>query len=104
MARYVRYAFSAVILALLVVGPWVYARNRQARLRNFHEVKPGVLYRSGQLSLGGLQRVLHDYGIKTVVTLRDAYRPGEPPPDRAEEALCQKLEINHVRIPARPWE
>src|SRR5690348_7610165 len=101
MVRYVRFLFSAVILALLVLGPWVYARNRQARLRNFHEVERNVLYRSGQLSLGGFQRVLHDYGIKTVVTLRDAYRPGDPPPDRAEEELCKKLEITHVRIPPR---
>lgn len=104
MARYARFGFSFVIVGLLVFGPWVYARARQARLRNFHEVQAGVLYRSGQMSLGGFQRVLHDHGIKTVVTLRDAARPGEPPPDLVEEELCKKLEINHFRIPSRAWE
>src|SRR5262245_10600426 len=104
MARYVRVGLVAFVIGLLVIGPIAYARAKQARVRNFREVQAGVLYRSGQMSLGGFQQVLHDYGIKTVVTLRDAAHPGDAPPDQAEEELCRKLEINHIRITPRAWE
>src|SRR5205807_324336 len=85
-------------------GPLAYARHRHNHLRNFHIVREGVLYRSGQISVEGLQRLVHDYQIKTVITLRDAQRPGDPPPDLAEEEWCRKEEILHVRIPPRAWE
>jgi tyrosine-protein phosphatase SIW14 len=62
-----------------------------------------VLYRSGQTSLAGLKRLIHDYGIRTVVTLRDAHVPGRPPPDQAEEDYCRKEDIRYVRIPPRNW-
>ena len=55
------------------------------------------------MSLTGLQRVIHDYGIKTVVSLRDAEYPNDPPPDQAEEDYCRMEEINFVRIPPRKW-
>src|SRR5439155_22624086 len=64
----------------------------------------GVLYRSGQLSLSGLQRVLYDYRIKTVVTLRYCKQPGDPPPDLTEEEYCIKEEINYFRLPQLIWE
>ena len=71
MPRPLSYVFASLIVALLIGGPVAYAYFQQGQLRNFHEVKEGVLYRSGQLPLSGLKRVLHDYGIKTVVTLRE---------------------------------
>ena len=67
-------------------------------------VKDGVLYRSGQMSLGGLKRVIHDYGIKTIITLRDATHPGDGPPDLDEEKYCKAEELNYVRISPRSWE
>src|SRR5262249_25127443 len=69
MPRYLPYLFSAVILALLVAGPLIYARQKHAHLRKLQVVHDGVLYRSGQLSPAGLKRVAHDYRIRTVVTL-----------------------------------
>jgi tyrosine-protein phosphatase SIW14 len=103
MPRPLPYVFAALILALLVGGPASYAYYQQGQFRNFHEVRPGVLYRSGQLPLSGLKRILHDYGIKTVVTLRDADVPGHTPPDAAEEEYCRKAELNYVRITPRNW-
>jgi protein tyrosine/serine phosphatase len=103
MPRPFAYAFSVLIVALLVGGPLCYSHFQQGQFRNFHEVKQGVLYRSGQLPLTGLKRILHDYGIKTVVTLRDAIVPGQTPPDAAEEAYCKKMELNYVRITPRNW-
>ncbi len=37
---------------------------------NFHVVKPGQAYRSGQLAPEQFQKVIADYGIRTVVNLR----------------------------------
>lgn len=95
--------FSLAILALLVGGPYWYWLKRDADLRNFRVVQDRVLYRSGQLSAAGLKRVLHDYGIKTVITLRDAAQPGQLPPDWKEEEYCRKQELNYVRLPPREW-
>ena len=104
MARTFPWLMGTLVAAVLVGLPWGYETYRQKHYRNFRTVTPGVLYRSGQMTLAGLDRVVHDYGIRTVVTLRDADMPGDPPPDRAEEAFCRKLAIKHVRIPPRRWE
>jgi tyrosine-protein phosphatase SIW14 len=104
MPRLLQYSFAAFILVLLIGGPLAYAHHQHNRLRNFHVVRDGVLYRSGQLSLEGLQRVVHDYRIKTVVTLRYAQRPGDRPPDLAEEEYCKTEEINHFRLVQKEWE
>jgi tyrosine-protein phosphatase SIW14 len=95
--------FSLLILAILIAGPIWYWKQRDAHLRNFRVVEDKVLYRSGQLSLKGLKRVIHDHGIKTVITLRDAAQPGERPPDWKEEEFCRMQELNYVRLPPREW-
>jgi len=104
MPRWLQYTLAALIALLLVGAPLAYGRYRHNRLRNFHIVREGVLYRSGQLSQDGLARVLHDYGIRTVVTLRSGKLPGDPPPDLAEEEYCYKEEINYFRLPQQLWE
>ena len=43
-------------LALLVAGPVALAHHRQNQTRNFRIVRAGILYRSGQTSLAGLER------------------------------------------------
>jgi tyrosine-protein phosphatase SIW14 len=103
MPRFLSSLFSLVIAGLLVVGPYAYWRHDLATVRNFHVVQEGVLYRSGQMSLDGLKRALHDYGIRTVITLRDATHPGDGPPDLLEEKFCKGADLNYVRIPPRPW-
>lgn len=103
MPRPLRWLFGMLILAVLVGGPLAYYSYRYRNFRNFHVVTPGVLYRSGQLSQQGLEQVLHDYEIKTIVTLRDAPIPGNPPPDRAEEEYCRKMGIKHVRLAPQSW-
>jgi protein tyrosine/serine phosphatase len=103
MPRWLQWTFAAFVAALLVGGPMAYARHRHTQLRNFHVVREGVLYRSAQLSLDGLQRVIYDYRIKTVVTLRFAYRDDDLPPDLEEQEYCLKEGYNHFRLPVRPW-
>jgi tyrosine-protein phosphatase SIW14 len=104
MARVLSWLMGALVATVLVGLPWGYETYRQRHFRNLRTVKPEVLYRSGQMSLAGLQRVVHDYGIRTVVTLRDAELPGDRPPDWAEEEFCKKMAIRHVRITPRHWE
>jgi tyrosine-protein phosphatase SIW14 len=96
--------FGLFIVALLVAGPWGYWAYRNSLLRNFRVVREGVLYRSGQLGIPGLRHVIQEYGIRTVVTLRDSRKhPDEPPPDSAEEQYCADHFINYYRLPPISW-
>jgi protein tyrosine/serine phosphatase len=84
----------------LIVGPVVYAFHEDKQMRNFRIVREGVLYRSAQMTLPGFQRVVHDHGIRCVVSLRDADRPD----DLAEETYCRKQEITFYRLPPKSWD
>ena len=103
MPRLCRFLLGLSIASLITAGPIGYAYYRQANLRNFHAVREGVLYRSGQMSIAGLKSVVHDFGIKTVVSLRDAVYVNDPPPDLAEENYCLAEAIKYVRISPRSW-
>ncbi len=103
MRRLLPFLFGTFLAVLLIAGPLVYASFRRDQIRNLHVVSEGVLYRSGQMRLAGLKRVICDYGIKTVITLRDTYIPGNPPPDLAEEKFCRAEELNYYRLPPRTW-
>ena len=98
-----RIAFSLVLLGVIVGGPLAYVQYRREHVRNFHVVEEGVLYRSGQLSLDGLKAVIHEHGIKTVLTLRFPKDTGTPPPDLEEEEFCKLAHINHFRIASLEW-
>lgn len=102
-SRLLRATLCLLILVLLVAGPTGYYLYRTALLRNFHVVREGVLYRSGQLSREGLQHILHEYGIRTVISLREARETGAPPPDQAEEAYCREHFIRYYRLPPGAW-
>ncbi|MDB5309641.1 MAG: Tyrosine phosphatase family protein [Gemmataceae bacterium] len=103
MKRTWRKFLGAVVVALVVAVPLLYSAHRQTHLRNFRVVEDGVLYRSGQLSPAGFERVLHDYQIKTVVTLRTVRQSGAPYPDEWEKTTCAARGLNHVRIIPRVW-
>ncbi len=99
MPRYLNIAFGCLVALVLVGGPLGYYSYHNHCFRNFRVVEEGVLYRSAQLNLTGLQRIIHDYGIKTVISLRD----GEKANDIDEEHyLTTQTEIKFVRIPPRP--
>src|SRR4051794_2118372 len=102
--RHVPYVYGGLIAAMIFFVPLWDWRHAQTDTRNFRVVRPDVLYRSGQMTLTGLQKVVHDYGIKTVVTLRDTADEEGEPPDLAEERYCKAQEFNHVRIPPRSWD
>jgi protein tyrosine/serine phosphatase len=103
MLRSLQTLSGILVTALLIWAPLAYALHVEHEFRNFRVVREGVLYRSGQLTLDGLKRIVNDYGIRTVVTLRDSHMPGEPPPDLDDEEYCRDQEITYVRIPPAHW-
>ena len=103
MAQVVRLGLVLTIATVLFGGPILYSQYRQAEVRGFRAVREGVLYRSGQMSLSGLKRILREYGIKTVISLRDAVHPGQTPPDWREEQYCKAEEITYHRITPERW-
>jgi protein tyrosine/serine phosphatase len=102
MVRATRFFLGLLVVAVIVGLPVGYAAYRNANFRNFSVVKPGVLYRSGQMSVAGLDRIVHDHGIRTVITLRDAEVEGDRPPDWREEKYCQEKDIKYIRIRPQP--
>jgi hypothetical protein len=65
MARWLRVALGTLIVLAVIAAPVGLALHQQAQMRNFRVVRPGVLYRSGQMTLKGLERVVNDYHIRT---------------------------------------
>ncbi len=97
-----------VVLGLTAAGmvaatPLVYSSYRANHLRNIRVVEEGILYRSGQLAPDGLERIVVERGIKTVVTLRTSRVLGKLPPDTWEEEFCVGRGMNHFRIVPRVW-
>jgi protein tyrosine/serine phosphatase len=101
--RIVRIFLGLAIVAIIVAGPYYFYQFRKAQFRNFHVVKEGVLYRSGQMTQDGFQRMVYDHSIKTVISLRFASNPKDAPPDVFEEGLSRSMGMNHFRIPYRSW-
>jgi protein tyrosine/serine phosphatase len=105
MSRMLTVLLGVAVVLVLILGPVVFAvHERQHNLRNFRVVREGVLYRCSQPSESALRRLVHDYGIRTVISLRDARGPGQPLPEPWEEPFCRQAEINFVRLPPRHWE
>ncbi len=102
MVGMVRMLLVGLLAAFLIAAPSLYYRAQEARYRNLRVVTPGVLYRSGQLTPGGLRQVLHDYGIRTVVSLRenDSDRTGAL---KWEETYCLDNDVAYVRVPPGRW-
>jgi protein tyrosine/serine phosphatase len=103
MSRINRIFLGSLIAILLTVGPVAYWQYRQPFHRNLRVVQDGVLYRSGQLSLAGLDWAIRDYGIKTVITLRDSSSPKETAPDSDEYEFCLGRGVAYYRIAPRSW-
>jgi tyrosine-protein phosphatase SIW14 len=94
---------GGLAMAVFIVGaPLLYRLVEEREFRNFRTVRNGVLYRSGQLSLDGFERICHDYGIRAVISLRPAL-PGQRPPDWDEEQFCMDKDIYHFRLPPKHW-
>lgn len=76
-----------------------YAWNQQRNYKHLYAVKTGVLYRSGQLTRKGLERVLYEKNICTVINLcSNGQSKNKKQPDWEEE-LCFKNFVYYLSIP-----
>ncbi|MCX7665233.1 MAG: tyrosine-protein phosphatase [Gemmataceae bacterium] len=98
MRSIVRFLFAGLLVLAIPSVPILYATQQERHFKNFRIVESGVLYRSGQLTPEGLKRVIHDHGIKTVISLRFRPHPNGQIPDQWEEDLCNGIGIRHIRI------
>jgi len=103
MPRLLEWLCGLGIALLIAIAPPWYHMYVNRTYRNFSTVRPDVLYRSGQMSRDGLERIIHDYGIRCVITLRDTDVPGQLPPDWEEEEYCRKEELYYYRLSPKCW-
>ncbi len=104
MANLLRW-FLATLAVLVAVGPPFAAfRYQYAHAKRFHEVSPGRLYRSGQMTAGGFREAIDRYGIKTVINLQHE-EPDPLLPDHwlgrgklRESELCRQLGVKYVLL------
>jgi tyrosine-protein phosphatase SIW14 len=104
MVRSLQTLIGLAAVVVLIAAPIAFSARQVRETRNFRVVREGVLYRSAQMPVDGLKRVIHDYGIRTIVTLRDSHDPGLTPPDLAEEKYCAEQAIDYLRLPPLAWE
>jgi tyrosine-protein phosphatase SIW14 len=103
MATRRQVVLGACAAAMVVATPFVYSEHRKGTIRNLRVVEEGVLYRSGQLSPDGLEQIIRERGIKSVISLRAARDDSDPHPDAWEEQFCESRGLNHYRIVPRVW-
>lgn len=87
----------AIVLILLSLASY---SNAASIFDNIHEVDPGKLIRTAQLTPSALEQLVIDKKIKTIINLRGE-EPGSSWFD-GEAAVAQKYNILHVNIPMEP--
>ena len=97
---------SLLVLVLIVGGPFAYRAAKHRTYRNFRVVEDGTLYRSGQMTPAGFERVCRERGIRTVIKLREANdeKAADVAADDAEEAYCRAHGITFIRLLPKDWE
>ncbi|CAN5267738.1 dual specificity protein phosphatase family protein [soil metagenome] len=97
---------GGITLAVLIFAiPFFHYRATFERTKRLREVTPGILYRSGQMTVQGYEDAVDRLKIRTIVNLRDDV----PDPDVRqgyldsrtvkESELCSRLGVNWVFIP-----
>ena len=92
-----------LLVLIMLLAPVLYWNLQDDHYRNLRTVTLGELYRCGQLDTDELERITHEYDIKTIVTFRDARNPGDPIPDQHEVDFANEHDIRHVRISPKRW-
>jgi tyrosine-protein phosphatase SIW14 len=101
--RWLSVSLAFFVSAIVLGAPWLYRSYISTTYRNFRVVETGKLYRSGQMTTAGLAHTTKEYGIKTVICLRDARDDGKPAPEADEAEYCQANGIRHVVLTPAKW-
>ena len=90
--RSVGFALALVVMA--VVAYWAWDHRHFWIEHNFRTIEPGRIYAGGYQFPGPLKRIIHKYGIRTVVCLRregDGY-------DNLEQTVLQEQGVRFIRV------
>ncbi|MFO0955916.1 MAG: tyrosine-protein phosphatase [Isosphaeraceae bacterium] len=87
---------TGVLALMLTASGWATARLRKGPMvwDHFDIVKPGLLYRSGELQPGQLREAVARYRIRTVVNLQMPTEESE-----AERRLARELGVDFLNLP-----
>lgn len=100
--RRVRHPLRIAVLSLIgIVGAafGIYASTGVLG-ENIHTVVAGRLYRSAQLSIPTLDRVIAEHGVRSVLSLRKADPPA--PEVVQEQDHLQAIRMEHENVPLSP--
>src|SRR5262249_48160148 len=94
----------ALVIGIVGLAPVLFYRSVYAHDKRLREVVPGLVYRSGQLTVEGFTDAVAQLGIKTIINLQDDF----PDPDLEtsfldrrtlkESELCRRLGVRYVFI------
>jgi protein tyrosine/serine phosphatase len=91
-----RIGIALAVLMAAAVSTYLGIETRRNRLiwDHFDVVKPDILYRSGQLTTGQLERAVRRYGLRTIVNFQ---RPG--PGVEQERAVAKRMGVDFLNLP-----
>ena len=104
MLNVVRWILGGVVAMLVIAPPLIAYRYQYVHAKRFHEVIPGRVYRSGQMTADGFRETIERYHIKTVINLQheepDPFLPDHWLGKRQvhESELCEQLGAKYVLI------
>jgi protein tyrosine phosphatase (PTP) superfamily phosphohydrolase (DUF442 family) len=95
-AGMLRVAIGVVAIGVVGLSVWLTDETRRNRLvwDHWDVVKPGKLYRSGQLNPQQLEAAVKAYGLKTIISFQIPGKGVEQ-----ERALCRALKVDFVNLP-----
>ena len=92
-------AVCLVVVGIIAIG---YAVDRHKTLYHFMTVDPGKLFRSGTLSLRGLEKVYSMTGFKTIINLRSEAERHEGSWYSREKEFAGEKGIHFLDLPMLP--
>jgi tyrosine-protein phosphatase SIW14 len=104
MPRFVALLLVTLLALGLAAAPLLRLVTSDRELRNFRAVTPGVMYRSGQTTPAGFERIIEEHGIRTVVSFRDGKSKDETPPDEFESEYCKARGVDYHRFTPLRWD
>jgi hypothetical protein len=102
---WLRSMFGAGIATAIIVTPCLLYRWDYTHAKRLREVVPGLVYRSGQMTVDGFIEAMNTFHFRTIINLQEDY----PDPDIAlgyfttrtvkESVLCRQLGARFLFIP-----
>jgi protein tyrosine phosphatase (PTP) superfamily phosphohydrolase (DUF442 family) len=107
MTRVIRVVLVAALAGILGIAPIVYFRSVYDTNKRLRIVRPGRVYRSGQMTADGFADAVERYQIRTILNVQDEYP--DPAINRGfwdhrrvkESELCRDLGVRYIHLAPR---